>query len=711
VRKLLTALLLLLLAGGLFSIWRHRSSEPILDDAKTAGKTASDFPETASHAFDAMDGGAPLSEAEMRGRNTWLLWTAGDQVFWDRMAQHGLGTADLLKAIDSRLRTSRFKEMGLMNQPGFEAAAKPDKYGLWVDAGNVENGVDPAVYGRPTGVVGLRLYSNPAFEGDAIKEWDAVRYYSDPNYYNDPKLVRPYVVGMSCGFCHVAFNPVKPPSDPEHPGWENLSSTIGNQYLIANRVFAPNAGADSYVYQLLHSWAPGTIDTSFIATDNLNNPSNINAIYALSARAAEARREAITGGALSLPDENNFMGVPHVLKDGADSVGLIGALSRVYVSIGEYSQEWLRDHLALVGGTPQRPFDIEKAQKNSVYWQATAARFRNVAVFLTMMEGPRLADSPGGSSFVTRDVAILKRGAIVFAENCARCHSSKQPSSAMDKSSNEYLNWMRSEVTKPDFLKDNFLSTDERIPVTVVETNAARALATNATAGHVWDNFSSATYKGLPAVGTIRVLNLNDGSKSEFRPTGGGPGYYRVPSLVGVWATAPCLHNNAIGTFTGDSSVAGRMRAFNDGMEKLLWPERRANTGSVVRTTAESFIEIPAVYLPTAFQPLARDGYLRLGPIPKGTPVNLMANANLDLSDDGMIADRVRLIARVQANLLRIKTEKLDDEAAGRLFKELEPELMRISKCPDFVEDRGHLFGSGLPDADKQALIEFLKTF
>ena len=50
--------------------------------------------------------------------------------------------------------------------------------------------------------------------------------------------------------------------------------------------------------------------------------------------------------------------MPHVLKDGADSVGLIGALSRVYVSIGEYSQEWLRDHNALVGGMPQRPFEV-----------------------------------------------------------------------------------------------------------------------------------------------------------------------------------------------------------------------------------------------------------------------------------------------------------------------------------------------------------------
>jgi len=29
----------------------------------------------------------------------------------------------------------------------------------------------------------------------------------------------------------------------------------------------------------------------------------------------------------------------------------------------------------------------------------------------------------------------------------------------------------------------------------------------------------------------------------------------------------------------------------------------------------------------------------------------------------------------------------------------------------DFVEDRGHTFGAGLADADKRALIEYLKMF
>jgi hypothetical protein len=41
----------------------------------------------------------------------------------------------------------------------------------------------------------------------------------------------------------------------------------------------------------------------------------------------------------------------------------------------------------------------------------------------------------------------------------------------------------------------------------------------------------------------------------------------------------------------------------------------------------------------------------------------------------------------------------------------LVPALLSISKCPDFIEDRGHIFGSSLTDKDKRALIEFLKTF
>lgn len=690
---------------------RHHRNEIVPDDAMQAGKTTVDFPQTDTHAFDAMDGGISLNTDQTKGRNTWLLWTAGDQVFWDYMARNGFGIVDLLKTLDSRHRAMRFAEMGLINEPGYAQATQPDQYGLWLDQGPQEQGVDASVYGRSSGVIGLRIYPNPKFDAAAKRAWDPQRYYNDPSYYINPNLVRPYVVGMACGLCHVSFNPLKPPDDPEQPKWENLASTIGNHYIIAAKVFAATAGTDSYAYQVLHSWKPGTIDTSFLATDNLNDPSKINSIYDLKDRLSVAHNEQISGGALLFTNGQASSAVPHVLKDGADSVGLAGALSRVYVSIGEYSQEWLRDHNVIVGGWAQRPFDVVKAQKSSVYWQSTLERIPNLTKFLLTMQSPHLADAPNGRELMTDDAKVLERGKIVFAENCARCHSSKQPPSSIDRDSPQYGAWMRNEVLRPDFLENNFLSTEERVPVTLVQTNAARAAATNAMAGHVWDNFSSQTYKTLPSTGEIEVTNPFDGSTSNFPMPGGGPGYYRVPSLLGIWATAPLLHNSAIGKPTGDPSTKGRVAAFEDAMEKLLWPEKRAGSDSVLRTTAQSYIEIPITYLPKELAAFAPNGYLQIGPIPANTPIDLLANADIDLSNPNNESDRLKLLAKIQASLLRIKVEKLKpDEAQAALLK-LAPDLLRISKCPDFVEDRGHSFGANLPDADKRALIEFMKTF
>ena len=43
--------------------------------------------------------------------------------------------------------------------------------------------------------------------------------------------------------------------------------------------------------------------------------------------------------------------------------------------------------------------------------------------------------------------------------------------------------------------------------------------------------------------------------------------------------------------------------------------------------------------------------------------------------------------------------------------QELVPKFLAINKCPDFYEDKGHEFGKNLPEPDKRALIELLKTF
>ncbi len=57
------------------------------------------------------------------------------------------------------------------------------------------------------------------------------------------------------------------------------------------------------------------------------------------------------------------------------------------------------------------------------------------------------------------------------------------------------------------------------------------------------------------------------------------------------------------------------------------------------------------------------------------------------------------------------------DEQARSAFSNLVPDLLALNKCPDFVVNRGHYFGTdwfdqepGLSDDDKWALIEYLKT-
>ncbi len=64
------------------------------------------------------------------------------------------------------------------------------------------------------------------------------------------------------------------------------------------------------------------------------------------------------------------------------------------------------------------------------------------------------------------------------------------------------------------------------------------------------------------------------------------------------------------------------------------------------------------------------------------------------------------------------------DAQLQQAFAKIEPQLMEFSKCRDYVVNKGHYFGTstnfgsdmfpgepGLSDADKNALIEFLKTF
>jgi hypothetical protein len=111
-------------------------------------------------------------------------------------------------------------------------------------------------------------------------------------------------------------------------------------------------------------------------------------------------------------------------------------------------------------------------------------------------------------------------------------------------------------------------------------------------------------------------------------------------------------------------------------------------------------------FVPKPLQHLAgNDGYISIGPIPKGVPINLIGNLEPDLGQ------LVVLQAKIVKALVKIHTMNLSPEEATTELAKSVPELLAANKCPDFVEDKGHYFGTDLPDSDKRALIEYLKTF
>jgi hypothetical protein len=294
---------------------------------------------------------------------------------------------------------------------------------------------------------------------------------------------------------------------------------------------------------------------------------------------------------------------------------------------------------------------------------------------------------------------------------------------------------MRQIVNAGDFLDNNYLSNDMRIPVTLLQTNACSPLATNALAGNIWDNFSAASYKELPSVGAITVYDPFSGDPRQFQMPAGGRGYTRVPSLVSLWSTAPFLLNNSVGRFNPSPSVEARMATFEDAITKMLWPEKRDKDtvlgdkvpGVIDRTTVTSWLRVPTGYLPDVLKDaqevlqllapkLFNQGGLEIGPIPAGTPVDLLANFDpLPPSTglrDRLAHDKAVVKAVVQlVHDLKALPQGATDEQARQVFSNVGEQLFALSKCPDYVVNRGHYFGSKLSDADKKALIALLKTF
>lgn len=813
-----------------------------LDEAQCAGVTEAQMPGSTEDYYAEMDYGISTRPEELharlqeyfpniteeealerfaRGRNNWIVWTAGNDRLWDEMTRYTFGNLDLLKTISNHpslgySRDNRWSYLGVVNEPCYQKGDGPraDRYGLWLDERDPSCGPDPfentdkypgvpfgargdnietgSYYGYGTGIVGLRLFPNPDFDEEAEAQWDPVRYYTDPDYYENKNLVRPYRVGMSCGFCHVGPNPSNPPADFENPEWANLNSNPGAQYFWVDRILLWERDESNFLKQLFHASKPGALDTSLLSTDYINNPRTMNAVYNLGARlelGTKWGKEQLEGPERNNKQLNDYLPedhpldqffeppgtvyTPRVLKDGADSVGALGALNRVYVNIGLFSEEWLQLFEPVTGGKRIRPFEIETAQKNSTYWRANEAQTADVALFFLGSATPDyLAEAPGGEDYLSEDEETLAQGREVFAENCARCHSSKLPEYVFsdffpDKGCvnenylscwNDYWQHTKTEQFKeamvavaeqPDFLEDNFLSTELRVPVTLLETNACSPLASNAIADSIWDNFSSDSYKSLPSVGTIQVQNPYTGAVSDFPMPAGGRGYTRPASLISLWSSAPFLLNNALGPFHYEGTVEARMASFDESIERLLWPEKRAISGQddpedyhfpfevmtrsgkthpgYVQVTREtSSLRVLAGFYPDIvsefsgfltklFPKFFNDEGVMFGPIPAGTPVNLIYNTDFSQVDSAKAELAIKLIK----DLKKLPADATDEQARAVFANLVEP-LMKASSCPDYVLNRGHYFGTDylperenetpLTDTEKRALIEYLKT-
>jgi hypothetical protein len=228
-----------------------------------------------------------------------------------------------------------------------------------------------------------------------------------------------------------------------------------------------------------------------------------------------------------------------------------------------------------------------------------------------------------------------------------------------------------------------------------------------------------------------------------YKMPAGGRGYTRPASLISVWSTAPYLLNNSLGKFNYSPSVASRMDSFQDSIEKLLLLKPREKDevlgekipGKILRTTRSSYLRVAPGYVPDMLKPLVgwggrlfpniagSGGGIEIGPIPKGTPVSLLANLNL-IAEEGDFFDHLDHDRRAAALALKIKHDlaalpkDASDAQASQTLSNLVKPLMDLSKCPDYIVNRGHYFGTdqfpeepGLSVENKRALIEYLKTF
>ena len=449
-------------------------------------------------------------------------------------------------------------------------------------------------FGTSTGALGYRKFPNPRFDRERwlkvngrLGSWegfsetlstDKTSSDSGVRRLADGSIEPPFLIGTSCGSCHIAFDPLNPPRNPARPEWRNIKGAIANQYLRISELLGSGMPYDSLEYQMFSHARPGTSDTSALPNDQLSNPGSINAIINLHQRPKFKDEDVIKWHPVAACSATPAAGtkcwcepgrdgkcwlhqrgketVHYILKGGEDSIGALEAIQRVYFNIGSCSEQcWLNHLTDLRQLDPegrnygQTPFDIGQCRRDCPNFRAIEDRLVDVGAFLfsketfatdlhVARENALKARNPNARYTYDDLVADLDRkfgngavarGRVVFAEKCASCHSS-----ISEAEGGAFKNRDFRALDAKTGLRRDWLGNDQATPVSVAGTYRCRALHSNHLAGQVWQEYGSETLRARPPD------KLQDDSS-------GGRGYYRNVSLLSLWAHAPFMHNNAIG--------------------------------------------------------------------------------------------------------------------------------------------------------------------
>lgn len=786
-------------------------------------------------------GAAGLTPSQMAGREIWYKATAGNDRFHTYVFQQRVGVLiDWYRVLRADEHADRFKAWGLINDPGCcipgstncPAKSLEETYGFeWcpgdeallsyvgkpgyrdpacdfkdapVEGAAADQRQSPCdlAFGTSSGALGIRKFPNPKFNADAWRKlnggklgsWEGYnkKLSGDPSHSDsqvsrllDASIEPPFRVGMSCGGCHIAFDPTRPPKDPTNPQWDNIKGLVGNQYSRFSEIMVSGMGKHSLEWQVFSHARPGTTDTSAVPTDQVNNPGTMNALINIASRPTFANEsvdkwrkaesceatEAVekcwcepgrTGKCWRKSLQNET--VYHILKGGEDSTGALEAIQRVYVNIGSCSEQCWVNHLTDLRQLDpaqrnfgQTPFNIGQCRRDCANFRAVEDRLPNVLDFVLSPEGGAAdlkvarqnevkAKQPA-RKYDQNDLVddlekefgkgAVSRGRLVFAENCARCHSSIPESVGGPFKNRDFA-----KVSETTGVREDWLGSDIATAATEVGTFRCRALHANHMAGHVWQEYGSETLRARPRDANVR------------EPSDGGRGYYRNISLVNAWAHAPFMHNNAMGpelcgapsntsndfyrtTYVDgggsvassapacwpyDPSVDGRLKVYKESMRQMLNPKERV--AKITKLDQDIVLDIgPKLWDGDEEKKLFG---LTLT-VPKGTNAGLLGNfQHKQFIVDLVLAksDRKKLEKKLakdfgaeKAKDIATQMREVADEVLRKpgdliaaIGKRLPLVLDVYSSCTADVENAGHRFGEDLPEADKNALTAFLAT-